>query len=163
MKDSIDVNSKIYFFQQRITISKIWTRGNFNFNHRWHLEAFKKFFKKSKSATDIILSRFIQLEAALVHEKPLFELDASNFVSLSFAAIIKPLKLELQWVHIWNLSGQIFDIVITFWKNWIFRIHINRILQKCLRIACKACDILKKLFFWSKNSNLPTSFHMLQN
>ena len=50
-----------------------------------------------------------------------------------------------------------------FLKKLNFRIHINRILQKCLRIACKACEILKKLFFWSKNSNLPDSFHMLHN
>ena len=56
---------------------------------------FLKIFKKSKSATDIIFSRFMQLEAALVLEKPLFELEASNFLSLSIEAIIKPLKLEL--------------------------------------------------------------------
>ena len=61
---------------------------------------FKNFFKKWKSSTDITFSRFMQFEAALVLEKPLFELESSNFVSLSFAAIIKPFKLELQWVHI---------------------------------------------------------------
>ena len=128
-----------------------------------HRSIFRKFFKKSKSATDITFSRFMQFEAALVLEKPLFELEASNFVRLSFAAIIKPLKLELPRVHISNLSGQIFDIVITFWKNWFFRLHINRILQKCLRIACKTCRILEKNFVGSKNSNLPNSFDMLPN
>ena len=61
---------------------------------------FEKIFKNSKSATNIIFSRFMQLEAALVLEKPLFELEASNFSSFRFEAIVKPFKLGLQWVHI---------------------------------------------------------------
>ena len=42
-----------------------------------------------------------------------------------------------------------------FLKKLNFRIHINRILQKCLRIACKACEILKKKCFLKQKFESP--------
>ena len=57
--------------------------------------------------------------------------------------------------------GPLFDIVITFWKNWFFWFHIIKNFQNCFRNVNKTLKNRKKN--WSKNSNFLNPLYMFQN